>query len=533
MRFQRPPPQTECVSSGLRRAIGWLPTAVYGLAVAAFAKNRFSWLDFPLDDAWIHRVYARAFAGGQGLAYNPGWPEAGSTSPLWALLTAPAHWLESFSPDAPILAVKAIGILSGLVCVLFVQRVVARLARSRTAGAIAAALFALQPKLLFSAYSGMETNLLLVLLCGAGLAWMANKPWWLLALIGLAPTARPEALLALPIAWAGIRPIWRADSSPTIKTASIPLPILPTLAWSGFCFHATGHWFPNTFYVKAQAIGPSLAGLKAGLLAVVQHGGAPGWLFAAGVGWFAIQCLRRGHRTLAPLFVFVGLPILYLVGVVSTRSISLAGYYWTRWTDPGALLLAAAACAGLALLLVPVAANGAAGSAPGGLRCRTGRFALGVLLLACLVPTWAGSFAERRARLASDSRAIALLNVHMGKWIQAHTPTTAVVGVNDAGAIRYFGQRQTLDLLGLNNADLAFGRLTFDQALDRCDWLVVIPAWYPDRRFDGFERRHEAAIPRGEYTVCPAPQNVQVALERLPAAAAPRHEQSAASNGGK
>ncbi len=511
---------------------GGLPAVVYGLAVAAFAKNRFAWLDFPLDDAWIHRVYARALACGQGLAYNPGRQEAGSTSSLWALLTAPAHWLERFGPDAPILAVKAIGILLGLACVLIVQRIVARLAQSRKAGIIAAALFALQPKFLFSAFSGMETHLLLVLLFGAGLAWMADKPWWLLALVGLAPTARPEALLALPLAGAGIRSIWRANSPPTMKMASILLPFLPTLAWSGFCFYATGHWLPNTFYVKAQAIGPSVAGLKAGILAVVQYGCAPGWLFATGVGWFTVQCLRRGKRALAPLIVFVGLPILYLAGVVSTRSISLAGYYWTRWTDPGALLLAAAFCGGAAALLAPGGFL-PAGSSPASLwRIRALQIALGAFFLACVVPPLGSSFAERRARLASDSRAIALLNVHMGKWIRAHTPATALVGANDAGAIRYFGQRQTLDLLGLNNADLAFGKLAFEQALDRCDWLVVIPAWYPDRRFEGFERRHEAMVPREEYTVCPAPQNVQVALERIPAAAVSRNEQPAAANGG-
>lgn len=508
--------------SGIRfRIAGCLPAAIYGLAVATFAKNRFSWLDFPLDDAWIHRVYARAIACGQGLAYNSGRPEAGSTSPLWALLTAPAHWLEPLGPAAPVLAVKAIGILLGLAGVLIVQRIVARLAQSRTAGTIAATLFALQPKLLFSAFSGMETNLLLVLLCGAGLAWMAERPWELLALIGLAPTARPEAWLALPLAGAGIRAIWRADSSLAMKTASLLVPLLPTLAWSGFCFHATGHGLPNTFYVKAQAIGPSVAGLKAGLLAIGQHGGAPGWLFAAGVGWFAVQCLRRGKRALAPLIVFVGLPVLYLAGVVWTRSISLAGYYWTRWTDPGALMLAAAFCGGAAFLLVPGVSLPTLTSPAKTGRIRAAQIVLAAVLLAGVVPAWGAAFAERRARLASDARAIALLNVHLGQWIRAHTPAAAVVGVDDAGAIRYFGQRQTLDLLGLNNADLAFGKLTFDQALARCDWLVIIPAWYPDRRFDGFEQRHEAAIPRAEYTVCPAPQNRQMVLERNPAVPGP------------
>jgi hypothetical protein len=46
-----------------------------------------SWFDkFPLDDGWIHMVYARSFAENAQLWYNPGVPESGMTSPLWAIV---------------------------------------------------------------------------------------------------------------------------------------------------------------------------------------------------------------------------------------------------------------------------------------------------------------------------------------------------------------------------------------------------------------------------------------------------------------
>src|SRR5216683_1370007 len=47
---------------------------------------------FPLDDAWIHAVYAREFARSGMLAYNPGVPATGETSPLWAMVLALPHW---------------------------------------------------------------------------------------------------------------------------------------------------------------------------------------------------------------------------------------------------------------------------------------------------------------------------------------------------------------------------------------------------------------------------------------------------------
>src|SRR6185436_5644435 len=50
----------------------WLaPAIVYGAALVAFlAWSPDNRGQFPLDDAWIHRVYARSFAWGHGFAYN-------------------------------------------------------------------------------------------------------------------------------------------------------------------------------------------------------------------------------------------------------------------------------------------------------------------------------------------------------------------------------------------------------------------------------------------------------------------------------
>ena len=41
---------------------------------------------FPLDDSWIHLVFARSLAHGEGLAFNPGELVAGTTAPLWTAL---------------------------------------------------------------------------------------------------------------------------------------------------------------------------------------------------------------------------------------------------------------------------------------------------------------------------------------------------------------------------------------------------------------------------------------------------------------
>ena len=55
-----------------------LPLVLFLAASAYFlAASAHSRYDFPLDDAWIHRVYSRSFAQGDGFAYNPGEQEGG------------------------------------------------------------------------------------------------------------------------------------------------------------------------------------------------------------------------------------------------------------------------------------------------------------------------------------------------------------------------------------------------------------------------------------------------------------------------
>ncbi|MEK6845662.1 MAG: hypothetical protein AABY26_02795, partial [Nanoarchaeota archaeon] len=64
-----------------------LLSAVFFLTDASSGTNS-AWTDYPLDDTWIHLVYARNLAEHGGMYYNEGEWEAGTTSPLFVLLIA-------------------------------------------------------------------------------------------------------------------------------------------------------------------------------------------------------------------------------------------------------------------------------------------------------------------------------------------------------------------------------------------------------------------------------------------------------------
>jgi hypothetical protein len=244
----------------------------------------------------------------------------------------------------------------------------------------------------------------------------------------------------------------------------------------------------------------------------VEHGWAqsialPVVAAAALVAW----CVR--HRAHAPVVALLALGSLgFVVAVVATRSYLPLGYYWTRWTDPGVLGVAAACALGIALGLHAFVA------APGRL-VRVQRAAIATLAVVVIaaIPRLVGSIAERAERLGSDGRVIARMNIEPGRWIAEHTPEGAVVGVNDAGALRYFGGRTTIDLMGLNTADVAFARVPRAALEQRIDWLAIYPVLlrqYP--AFARFAPLRRFSIPREEYTICDCRGPTEMFVARRP-----------------
>lgn len=504
------------------RPASLLPYAAYGIALACFTlASAYSRYDFPLDDAWIHRVYAQSFAYGHGFQYNPGTQEAGATSPLWAIVTAPAHWLEPLGTPAVVLAVKAIAALLGGGVLHSIFGLGYAATGYRAAGVIAATLCAADPRFLFSVLSGMENVLLLAVWLESTRALVRGQRGRSLAWLSLAPVCRPEALVLLPLWLAGVWLAGRRQRPTMADHGGWLLAFTPAAAWSLFCHTANGHWLPTTFYLKARSFQLEWSDLQVAWDILSQHGYVQLHVFLFGmavlVGWGII---RREFTSMALLWHLLAAPVLYALAVAGSRELSTEGYYWTRWLDPASLVLTAAWCLVAGGLLT------GAGEALGGLLQRRTTpvprwhwclAALGLITacwLAVDAPRFVASFTNRRSQLASDARAIHLINVSAGEWIRDHTPASARVAVNDAGAIRYFGRRWTLDLVGLNNAQVAFGPRP---TLDGMDWLAVFPALYAGATaFEFFAPRQVFAIPPAEYTICPCPgQTRLVIFERI------------------
>jgi hypothetical protein len=369
------PPSPPIVSNNSSRLV-WLLLALSALAATVwFLHARGYWE----DDAWIHLVFARSLASGQGFTFN-GSVVYGDTSPLWVWLLVAFHALipSWIAAGKTLCAVGALFALTG-VFVLARSLTLASLGpqRARLFAAAMVLLLVLNPYFGFWAFSGMEA------LTAAGLAcfglWIANRnplsPAWLLAgalVAGLAPLLRPEMgffsiLLALVLVWR----LWYMRAALATKAmlfaAGIVLLLTPFALWARYALHAFGSVLPTTNAAKRAGPAESivrhvlsiyLAGFPVALAGLVllaawllsrrrtpDH--PPAWkVLPAGtwliLAWSAINLAFYvvNHTYVQTRYLFVTAPVLTIV------LLAAAAVAWPRIYR---LLLAAGIVAALAV----------------------------------------------------------------------------------------------------------------------------------------------------------------------------------------
>ena len=457
----------------------------HGVMGYAFLKD--TGPGFPLDDTWLHMVYARSFGAGQGFAFNPGQFETDITAPIWTillsfpvtasdLLGAHPDWLTSMPglSDAtfdgrPDLGVRLLGGLVGLLLAMAGYKLAAR-AGSWPAIFTALAL-TFDATIAFDRFAGMEVPLFglgSILLVGALLDGRVGRAGLIAGILAL---IRPEGLV---LALLGFCWFIRRKHGAYKFLGILLLCILP---WMAYCLDLSGRPWPATFDAKAALVfNPSQ--LFSTVLALIGDTGW-GWAlpFACVVGVFSLE---GGRFSLG--VITVSAAGLLLGGVLLTRPMMVVGdpgyvpYYWARYTHIAWPLLLILGATGISAL---------ARTAYAGLRCKPhyAILLIGPFLLLC----WAGRdlyphSLELRRRFAAECDHVEQLNVAAGLWINEHTEPDAVVAAHDAGAIRFFGQRKVIDIFGHQNFALLVAERAGPEvamrwlAATKPDLLAVFPA---------------------------------------------------------
>ncbi len=457
-----------------RRAVALAAAALVAatsLALLAAAGWELGAGEFPVDDAWIHQVYARSLVREGALAYNPGRPEAGFSSLLWVLSSVPAQLAAKVGlPIA--LGAKLTSLAWAVAAAAGLGRVALALGASRVASLATVALAALSWGNAFAAVSAMEASLALAC-CAWGVAFHLERRalgagLWL----GAACLARPEcAVVALATAEGRVKRALAAGAPVALACA----------AWAAVTWSITRHPLPNTFYVKSQHV--DLAA-NAGVFArdVLSGAGVPHALVAGPLAALALYARRSRGAWLVASAAALG-----VLGVALSRPL-FAGvtFFQLRYFLPFSMLAAPLAGLGLDAL-----------GARAGERARRGALAAGAVFLLAGAPSLAWSYRTHCAEVRA-------LHTQVAWDVAREAPAGARVAVEAAGAMRYLGEREVVDLYGLNLAAVAFARGNRARTcaiVGAGASLVAVPPWWEPRLRPALELRPLRAYRFGESAI--------------------------------
>jgi hypothetical protein len=449
------------------RARRFAPLAILVVATAILAKKTIGGViakvghpAAALDDAYIHFAYARAFAEGHPFRYYPGAPvSTGATSLLWPLVLAPFHLIgfrgESIMWPAWTLSFVALGALA-----YEAYRLTEPLA-GQTAGAGASVMVLAFGGFVWCAASGMEVIPFawsIAFLSRRVAQWVeakheertlkALRPILIVAVI--APLLRPEGSLTSFIV-ALLVALWPPSNAKTTMRgrawsfAFVAAALAPTFVLIAL----TGKTQSSTAEVKLlfgnpyHPVGETALTNARTLFGSILDG-----------GYWSAEFVPKGGT---------------LVAVLGLFSVAWRGYATRRWVRAGLVLVLALSmlvpCFYVTFLwnrlryLWPFAtgwfiALACFARALGdlGTRVRLGpRFV--VTTSALVSGIFAGMLSTKLEWVLEDvaqsASGINRQQAALGQWANENLPPDARIGVNDTGAIAYFGRRATFDVVGL------------------------------------------------------------------------------------
>lgn len=413
-------------------------------------------LGFPLDDAWIHQVYARNLGTRFEFAFFPGQPSAGSTSPLWTILLALGYVLRIDSHLwAYLLGIGLFGVSA-----IFVARIAQQISATSRFAVPSALFFLFEWHLAWSAVSGMEILLFVFLSLILLERFYARERTWMLGLLaGLLVLTRPEGIVLGALVFLGVG-LQRRVSDLGFWIFGFGISVAPYLL---FNLATSGAIFPNTFFAKAAeyAILFERAPLIVRWLELLwtPFVGAQ-VLLVPGLLYITFTLARkRDWLALIPVAWLLLLPLLYAIRLPVM-------YQHGRYEMPVIPFIVIFGVWGTVALFE--------------------RFKSWIIRTA-----WRISIAVTLAifwllggmQYSTDVAIIDCEMVQTARWVAANAPADAIVAAHDIGALGYYYTRPFIDLAGLVSPEV----IPFIRDEDRLreylfardtNLLIVFPNWY-------------------------------------------------------
>jgi hypothetical protein len=412
------------------------------------------------DDAMVSMRYAKNFANGDGLVWNPGGPHVeGYTNLLWVLYMGAVHLLPiPASKTSLVIQITAAVLLT--LNLVYVRRLALALSSGSSAVAIGAvALTASYLPLNYWSLQGMEVSVLVLLTSAC--TWKAiqslesgSVPRTLYVLLGIGTWVRPDVAVMF-LAFLGFmlfvdRMRWRHHLAWGVAAFVVSYAVQ-----TAFREWYYGNVLPNTYYLKLAGI-PLLVRLARGAEVLLQ------FVWNANVLLFALPfaLLLKGDVRIAL--------VLWLLVAQMTYSVYVGGDAWEYWGGsnryicpvmPGFFVLLAYALHELAAATVK-SMRGAQSWFTSEPRVAAWISALAIVAAAVNLNSVHGiaALAEAlliRPPLHTGPGEANQLDVEQALAIRHATTRDASVAVIRAGTVPYFLERACVDLLGKSDSHVA------------------------------------------------------------------------------
>ncbi len=415
----------------------------------------------PLDDVYIHFQYARQMALGEPYVYNSGGdPTSGATSFLYPFVLA-AGYLVGFRELWPGLWAMLVGAAALFVSLWAVYLLVRDFDAPRWLALLSVLSFGLTGSVAWHFMSGMETGLMMAFTLLTLLFFVRKQlPGFVIAATLLALTRPEGSAMAVMAAALMLLRLWSDVHHTDKQTTTVPgrwrllWLLVPVLALglqplvnnlvSGSAV-ATGNQAKSILGMLPPDASLILARILENFLRMWRElltDSAPteGWYLPVFTGVSAIagalSLLFKKNWRLVGLLVISWL--LTVTGAVST--LDTAFWHFKRYQMP------------LMALFFPLAAWGVTF----GLR-RVDWLRYPVYVFdGLIVPVWVGLlFVQFAGYQATNVNYVYQQPYLMSQWLQANTPDDALIAVHDVGLMRYAGERDTLDIVGLTTSGAA------------------------------------------------------------------------------
>lgn len=473
------------------------------LIAVPFFLNRSSgtssaWYSFPLDDTWIHLDYVRGLVTQGCLCYNDGVWEGGATSWAWVLLLSPFYAVFHLGLALPLVPlVKFVGLAVGALSTIFTFKIAQRVTRNRRVSMAIAALVALEPTFAFHRISGMEGGLVVAAVLGTTVALMHGRWWYVGIGMTVAFMARPEMALFLIPVYPVTLLLWLRSSGPSPITAfkklavarysdspaeeargalsiliegkgrirdivfALGLPVVAFVIWISYNTWINGTIYPNTYLVKHDVTLPLLPFRNAWNLfdaAMVEwQPWLSGWKLPVAViayGFGSYYVLKRVGYAAIPLLLS---PFLILLGAAKGERYEnpFIVFIIRRYIDPTAPIIVFITLIGAWAVFDPYRShiiNRIQDINARAVRLTPISLLITFAVLSVLVGTL-GKWSQLVEDYSWNTQNIEEVDVDAGKWLKENTPPDAKILVFDAGALRYFSEREIIDVVGLNSRE--------------------------------------------------------------------------------